>query len=244
MGIKTLIKKRIYGYKYNSETYVAHLKEKGIKVGDNVKFFSPRNTIVDETRPYLLEIGNGVKVTANVTILCHDFSYSVLRIRFHDLLNECAGKTVIGDNVFIGIGSIILPGIKIGDNSIIGAGSVVTKDVPSDSVVAGNPARIICSIEAFYKSRKERQVEEAMRLVKHYRDFYGRDPQISDMGSFFPLFLPRERSLLEKNSVFTHLSGDNEEEIIEDWLKSKPLFNGYEQFLGEIEIRSKENGTI
>ncbi len=231
MKLKNYLKRKIYGYRYDSESFVSYLKEKGVMVGKKVKVFSPYTTTIDVTRPYLLEIGDSVKITANVTILTHDYSYSVLRIKYHDLLNECAGKTVIGNNVFIGMGSIIMPGVHIGNNCIIGSGSVVTKDIPSDSVAAGNPAHVIASMDEFYKKRKENQVRDAFRLVNCIREKYGRDPTILEMGSFFPLFLPREEGLLSKYNIFTDLSGDNQKEIISDWLNSDPIFSSFEEFL-------------
>lgn len=243
MSIKSVIQKKIFGYRYDSGTLVNYLKSQGIKIGDNVKFFSPRTTIIDIQRPYLLEIGSGAKITGNVTILTHDFSYSVLRIKYHDLLGECSGKTIIGENVFIGMGSTIMPGVHIGNNCIIGAGSVVTKDIPNDSVAVGNPARVISSIEDFYNKRKERQVSDAFRLARLYREKYGVDPGIKDMGSFFPLFLPRDKSLLEKYQVFTKLSGDNESELIEDWLNTQPAFSSFEEFLEKSKEKTK-NETV
>lgn len=231
MSIKIIIQRKIYGYKYDNESFISYLKAQGILIGENVKFFSPRTTVVDIQKPFLLEIGNGAKITGNVTILCHDFSYSVLRKKYHDLLGECAGKTIIGDNVFVGMGSIIMPGVRIGNNSIVGAGSVVTKDIPEGSVAAGNPAHIISSIDNFYKKRKEQQVNDAFRLAKLYRERYNKDPEVSDMGSFFPLFLPRDEELLHKFNVFTNLSGDNEREVIDDWLNTTPVFDSFEDFL-------------
>ena len=67
---------------------------------------------VDITRPYLLKIGSGVKITAGVTILTHDFSFSVLRPVYHAIQNECAGQTIIGDNCFLGMNSTIMGGGK------------------------------------------------------------------------------------------------------------------------------------
>lgn len=61
------------------------------------------------------------------------------------------GRITIGNNVFIGARSIVLSNVKIGDNSVVGANSVVTKDVPSGVVVAGNPAKIILTIEEYKK---------------------------------------------------------------------------------------------
>ena len=65
------------------------------------------------------------------------------------------GGVSIGNNVFIGYGSIVLPGISIGNNCIVGAGSIVTKDVPDNSVVAGNPAHFICSTSDYILKNKK-----------------------------------------------------------------------------------------
>lgn len=86
---------------------------------------------LDKANPKGIVIGKYSYVTLGVVVLSHDMSRNL----------KC--DTVIGDNVFIGANSVIMPGVKISDNSIVGAGSVVTKDVPSNVVVAGNPARII-----------------------------------------------------------------------------------------------------
>lgn len=69
--------------------------------------------------------------------------------RYHFVENS---PVIIGNNVWIGERSIILKGVKIGDNSVVAAGSVVTKDVPKNTVVGGNPARIIKSLENNFKS--------------------------------------------------------------------------------------------
>ncbi|WP_372983722.1 sugar O-acetyltransferase [Microbacterium sp.] len=61
---------------------------------------------------------------------------------------ESAQPIVIGDNVWIGGGAIVCPGVKIGENSVIGAGAVVVRDVPANVVAAGNPARVIRHIES------------------------------------------------------------------------------------------------
>ncbi|WP_050581981.1 DapH/DapD/GlmU-related protein [Pseudoalteromonas sp. TB64] len=66
----------------------------------------------------------------------------------------------IGNNVFIGWGSIILPGVEIGNNCVIGAGSVVSKSIPADMVAAGNPARVIKSTDDYIKSYRRRLEEE------------------------------------------------------------------------------------
>lgn len=87
---------------------------------------------IDKTNPKGLQIGSKTYIAFDATILSHDFS-----TRRHD------AKTVIGSNCFIGCGSIILPNVTIGDQVIVGAGSVVTKDIPANCAVGGNPAKVL-----------------------------------------------------------------------------------------------------
>jgi|APFre7841882724_1041349.scaffolds.fasta_scaffold11271_3 acetyltransferase-like isoleucine patch superfamily enzyme len=118
----------------------------GCKVGEN--------TILDNinlgSEPYLVEIGNNCHITYNVSFITHDGATWVIK-RKYDFKGTNYGKIIIRDNVFIGNHSIILPNVEIGPNCIIGAGSVVTKNIPPDSVFAGNPAKFICTIEEYYQ---------------------------------------------------------------------------------------------
>lgn len=91
---------------------------------------------------YLIEIGNNVTISANDNFITHDNSLIKLSLGGTDTF----GKIKIGDNCFIGLGSIILPGVTLEDNIIVGAGSIVTKSFSeSNIVIAGNPARKICT---------------------------------------------------------------------------------------------------
>lgn len=65
------------------------------------------------------------------------------------LASTCSVEITVGNNVFIGLGSIILPGVTIGDDVVIGAGSLVNKDIPSQSVAAGVPAKVVSSLEDY-----------------------------------------------------------------------------------------------
>lgn len=111
---------------------------KRIRVARNVSFGS---------EPYLVEIGNNVTITQGVRFLTHDGGVGIFRDKYPGI--NKMGRIHVGDNVFIGSYSQIVPGINIGSNVVIGAGSIVTKDVPDDVVVAGNPARIIKTIDAY-----------------------------------------------------------------------------------------------
>ena len=105
----------------------------------NSKAIIESNLNLDRVYPAGLYIGENTLVASHTTILCHEH----VKRDAIDSRNPWVTETHIGKNSFIGVGAIILPGVKIGDEVIIGAGSVVTKDIPSNSVAVGNPARII-----------------------------------------------------------------------------------------------------
>jgi maltose O-acetyltransferase len=134
-------------------------KKMGVKIGSNCKF--QFDVVIDYSHYWLVEIGNNVTLAPRVHILAHDASTKQL-FNYTRL-----GKVEIGNNVFIGAGSIILPGIKIGNNSIIGAGSVVSNSIPENSVAAGNPCKIICSIQEFESKRKE-EFESSYKFDESY----------------------------------------------------------------------------
>lgn len=91
--------------------------------------------VLDRSNPKGVFVGRYSIVTARAIVLSHDF------------VTGCRVQTSIGDNCFIGVGSIVMPGVRIGDGSVIGAGSVVTKDIPPGSLAFGNPAQVVRSIE-------------------------------------------------------------------------------------------------
>lgn len=106
-----------------------------------------------------ITIGDYVKIGALVIITdtdAHSLDWSLRRSPSTDALNAKSKPIVIGNDVFIGVGSIICKGVTIGDRSIIGAGSVVTHSIPSDEVWAGNPARFIRSLNP----EKQRKIED------------------------------------------------------------------------------------
>lgn len=207
------------------------LESQGIQVGKGTIFYGPETMQIDRSRPYLLTIGEYCKITSGVTILTHDYSRSVLRRAYGEVIGE-GRRTTIGNNVFIGMNAIILMGTQIGDNVIIGAGSVVNGTIPSNVVVAGNPAKVIRTLDEHYQIKKRRMLGDAVECVRTYYHTYKRYPSMNEIGAFWPLFLPRKREAMINSNVNWHLNGDESEEIMNDFLKSEPpMFDGYEEFL-------------
>lgn len=137
-------------------------------IGDNCVIYSPTHCVVDDTRAWMIEIGDNVSITQGVTILTHGYDWSVLKGKYGDVLGS-AGHVRIGSNVFIGMNATILKGVTIGDNVVIGANSLINKDVPSDCVVVGNPQRVVCTIDEYLEKRRRAQLSEAADLYDCWR---------------------------------------------------------------------------
>lgn len=125
------------------EKYARHI---GVKIG--------KNNLIGKmhwsSEPYLISVGSNCQLTT-CKIFTHGGGNAVRK--YHPDF-DVFGKVYIGDYVYIGANALIMPGVTIGNNSLIAAGSVVTKSVPENMVVAGNPARIICTIEDYYEKNK------------------------------------------------------------------------------------------
>lgn len=123
---------------------VALAKRKGVKVGTGCRLYI-RNW---GTEPFLIELGDSVTVTSGVKFITHDGSTCLVFDDF-DKRYQYYNRIKVGNNVFIGVNSIILPGVEIGSNVVVGAGSVVTKSIPSDSVAVGVPAKVVGTFEKY-----------------------------------------------------------------------------------------------
>ena len=135
------------------------LRRRGLIIGKN--FFQGGNVLIDPSFPWLIKIGDDVTLVSRVIILAHDASTK------HDLGYTKIGKVSIGDKVFVGAGSIVLPGVTIGNNVIIAAGSVVSKDIPNGSVAKGIPARVTQTIDQFL-SRKRAEMDSFPLFGQEY----------------------------------------------------------------------------
>ncbi|OKL37660.1 acyltransferase [Domibacillus mangrovi] len=134
---------RIYKIKKNPIEYARKI---GVDVGKDCRFLGIKSGTFG-SEPYLIKIGNHVTLTSGVQFITHDGGVWIFRKEIQDI--DVFGKIIVGDNVFIGISSIIMPGVTIGNNVVIGAGSVVTKNIPSNSIAAGVPAKVINTYDEY-----------------------------------------------------------------------------------------------
>jgi acetyltransferase-like isoleucine patch superfamily enzyme len=159
-GIYEYIRRKVY----NIVDPVGYARSIGVKVGKECQFFS----VGFGSEPYLITIGDHVAIT-HATFVTHDGAMFTLWHKIPD--EEYFGRITIGNNVFIGYNSIIMPGVTIGDNVVIGAGAVVTKDIPSNCVVAGVPAKPLKSHEEYYQGRIGHTVKTYKFTPQQKKDF-------------------------------------------------------------------------
>ena len=226
LRIKEHIKRILYPNKCTSEAFVKYLRNGGAQIGEGTFFYNPRNTVVDETSLPFIEIGKNCRITGDVIILAHDYSYAVLRPVYHRMLCK-SGVTRIGDNVFIGMKSIILMGSQIGNNVIIGAGAVVSGSIPDNVVVAGNPAKVICTLEDYYEKQLRSFDSYAKFFYKRKRAYLQRELTEKDMHWYNQLW-----EYDGKEEIFNcmKVDGDSISDIVKDLMKVAPLYESFDDF--------------
>lgn len=126
-----------------------YAKAIGVTVGENTMIYGYDHW---SSEPYLISVGSNCGLASGCKIFTHGGGRAV-RSQHPDF--DIFGRVQIGDWCYIGTNALIMPGVTIGDNVLVGAGSIVTKSVPNNSVVAGNPARVICSLEEYYNKNKQ-----------------------------------------------------------------------------------------
>jgi len=147
--IKELLKNYLLNFLNieSNDTYLEKLKDRGLTVGEN--FNMQKDVILDDTHCWLITIGDNVTLAPRVHVLCHDAS-TKNHINYTKI-----GKVTIGNNVFVGANSTIMPTVTIGNNAIVGAHSLVTKDVPDGEIFVGVPAKKIGLVNDFINQNKK-----------------------------------------------------------------------------------------
>ena len=218
MGVKEVLKKIAYGKRYSSETYIDYLRRIGVKIGEDCTIYVPSKTLIDEQYPWMITIGNHVRITEGVKILTHDYSWSVLKL--YEGVSENPGAILGASGT-----------VEIGNNVIIGAGSVVTSSCDHNGVYAGVPAKRIMSIDEYYEKRERAQFNEAKELAVEYFDRYGKRPGKEVFHEYFMLFETAEEA--QKNDVFRNKIAlcKNELDTVEYMRAHKAMFSSYDEFI-------------
>ena len=205
-------------------------------MGENCYIFEPKSVNIDLFRPWLLSIGNNVVICAKTTILTHDYSHTVLCTKYGQNIGD-AKPVSIGNNVFIGIGTMIVMGTEIGDNVIIGALSVVLGKITDKCVVAGNPAKVICTLEEYYNKRLLNEETCAIQNVRLAVERIKRKPTIQEMGDAFAwMYMERNESSLLMYPQFFNLPGNDFDDFKQKFMESKPRYNSYEEFINSLNL--------
>ncbi|MBO4212842.1 MAG: acyltransferase [Clostridia bacterium] len=135
---------------------VAYLRSLGVKIGEHCSIAS---NVQFGSEPYMITIGDHVRLTENVRLVTHDGGLWVVRELKEEYKNADIFKPiVIGNNVHVGVNSIIMPGVTIGNNVIIGCGAVVTKDIPDNSVAVGVPAKVIETVDEYIEKNNDKYI--------------------------------------------------------------------------------------
>ena len=184
------LRRSIHLNRYNDFTIAEYFRKQGALIGEN-----NRIEVRDlGAEPYLVKIGNHCTIGPNVAFLCHDGA-TWLFTEEHPSLQKF-GSIEIMDNCFIGISATILGNVRIGPNAIVGACSVITRDVPPNTIVAGNPARVVSTIEQ-YK-------EKALRIWAQQKPpgyFEGLKESIKYQPAYIQKIKSRELQKLKKHLI-------------------------------------------
>jgi len=130
---------------------LAYARSIGVNLGQNVHFYGMPSGMFG-TEPWLITIGNNVHITSGCAFVTHDGGTLILRKQVPDL--EWTAPISIGNDVYLGVRTLVMPGVRIGNRVIIGAGSIVTRDIPDNSVAVGVPARVIKSVDDYLEQMK------------------------------------------------------------------------------------------
>lgn len=149
---------------YKKVNPVGYARAIGVTVGRDCRFL---NTDFS-SEPYLVTVGDHVTLSYT-KIIPHDGGVWVFRGEHPDV--ELCGPVTIGNNVFVGVGTIILPNVTIGDNCVIGAGAVVTRDIPPNSVAVGVPARVIKTVDEYWQSVQDKITPTKTMSYADKRDY-------------------------------------------------------------------------
>lgn len=224
-----LIRKTGYEYqiKRDPSIFIRNLRKAGVDIDDGVIVPNPETIKIDLTRPSLITIGKGALLHRNLRILTHDFVTRTFLKKYGEFV-PCSGKVSIGENVWIGMNCTCLKGADIGDNCIIGYGSVVMGKIPPNSVAAGCPAKVICTLDEYFEKRKQKCIEEAFEYARSIQERFGRRPVPADFREEFTLFVSGDEvDKYPEIPIESQMMG-----AFDNYLKNhKAKFHSFDEFL-------------
>ena len=134
------------------------LRHKGVRIGEKCTIITKIQNF--GTEPYLVKLGDNVTITHGVIFITHDGGTRLFRDEFPEMnpYGNVFGTIELGNNVFVGINSLLLPGSKISDNTLVGAGTIVKGNFEPGVVIAGNPGRVICGIDDYITKVRSQMV--------------------------------------------------------------------------------------
>lgn len=154
----------------DSDYNICMMRKRGIIIGEGCRMF----TQIGSLEPTLISIGDNVTVSADVSFCTHDNAI----IKAIEGKTDVVGKISIGNDCFIGMRSIIMYGVTLGDNCIVGAGSVVTRSFPPHTVLAGNPAKAICTTEEYAEKYKDFAIDFKKIPMSERPEFFEEHPEL------------------------------------------------------------------
>ena len=159
-------------YLYIKHDNIAYAKHLGVRMGEKCQILADPKSAFG-TEPWLIKLGNHVDVTHGVQFLTHEGGIWCARGLNPELEKmDTFSPITVGDNVLIGLESLIMPGVHVGNNVIIAARSVVTKDIPDGAVVGGVPAKQISTIERFMEGFMEKELVPTKKMLQPQKRTY------------------------------------------------------------------------
>ncbi len=231
--LNRLLKKlQWYYYTSNSERFLDKLRMGGVRIGRRTYCIAPKTVQIDTTRPELLEIGEHVFIHKGTIILTHDWASWCFVEKYNEFI-PAHSKVKIGNNVWFGENVTVMPGVTIGNNVIVGIGSIVTKSIPANSVAVGIPARVVCTIDEYFEKRKAKYVNECIEYARAIFES-GREPLKADFYDDYPSFVDGE-NMDDYNYPYRSIFMPNQ---LCEWRKNhRKIFDSFEDFINHVKAK-------
>ena len=153
-----------------SDINIMNARRRGTQIGENCRVFSA----IIAKEPTLIKVGNRVTISSEVEFCTHDNA----NIKAIPGKTDVVGPIVVGDDCFVGMRSILMYGVTLGDHCVVAAGSVVTKSFPPRTVLGGNPARAICTIDQYAEKYRDYAIDFSAIPLEQRPQFFEDHPEL------------------------------------------------------------------